>query len=202
MKKLAVIFSCIMSVFVVPKLEAGIVRTTWDIVAVGPPPSVIPGDYESSDAIRAFDEVQQFILDRDISVNISSSGFFDQTTDLTPSLIPAGTPVNSHFLHSDTVGTQQIWFEAIVTFDSYIIGVITNYTELNDSDAVLGSASTEYPTTSLRDPDLGRGEDMIIVFPDRRTITVRFKTDAYVDQIRVITYAPGPGMTRPGHPPD
>jgi hypothetical protein len=166
---------------------AAIVSTTGAVVETDPPESVIHQHYESDTEIRAFDEVQSFTLESDMSANITSQGTYGGTPDLSPGTIPAGTVVSSHFLHLDPRKFNPVVLPGAVTFDADIIGVIVLDDELDSSDGVLGAAGTTYPSNDYRGLELDVNRDVVIIDPDLRTLTVLFEAGENIDQIRVIT---------------
>ena len=78
-----------------------------EITEIPPPPSVQVGDLESNETMFIFLEVEVLILPTDLEVDITVDGFYDDLDDLTPGIIPAGTAVNSWFVHSDVIGIDE-----------------------------------------------------------------------------------------------
>ena len=181
---------------------AAIIGTTGQVVEIAAPASVVPGALESNHQIRAFDELQQFVLPVDVIVNITSPGRYDEPGDLTPGVIATGTDVDSYLLHADKLGLGgNKLLTGSVTFDEAILGVIVLGSALRSSDAVLGAPGTTYPGSMwnpFRGLELRRCQDFVIVEPDLRTIQVHFRVGWAVDQIRVITAAPEPAAPEPG----
>lgn len=144
--------------------------------------------------VRLFDERQDVTLNKPLMVDISTPGTYERTEDLTPFSIPAGTIVDSHFLHADTVGKAKVRLQGSVTFDADIIGVIVTDGSLDKSDR-LGASATRYPEDlELRGLELtGRrhGGDLVTLSADLRTLTFDVTFSSVLDQIRVIT-ANGP----------
>ena len=103
------------------------------------PASVVSGALESSETMHAFNEQQAVTLASAIAVDINSAGTYDSSSDLLPTSpatnIPAGTRVNSHFVHADPVGTDSIITTSTLTFPTDILGVLVRVTRLNASDA-------------------------------------------------------------------
>lgn len=163
-------------------------------VIVPAPSTVMPEQYTSNTEIRVFDEQQ--------GVTLPAGGLFvDQTTDALGSsaVIPAGTVVNSHFIHFDNVGTST-GYRGLgnVTFDGTIIGVITQDSKLFASHSLLGAPGTTYPTSGenygLEQGTGGVGDyplkdwklqDIIWIKGD--TIVLDLQVFNVLDQLRVIT---------------
>jgi uncharacterized repeat protein (TIGR01451 family) len=169
---------------------------TTTIERISPPASVKLDKLTSNRCIRLFDERQDVTVGSGgLKVDISTAGTFDETKDLTPFTIAAGTVVDSHLLHADNVGSATVRLSGSVTFDADIIGVIVLDRSLDDTDS-LGGSATAYPRRlNLRGYELtgppSRGGDAITISADRRTITVNPAFSSVLDQIRVIT-ANGP----------
>jgi hypothetical protein len=174
---------------------ATIIATTPAAVKVTPPPSVMFDQYESNTEIRVFDEQQCVTLLRDVRVDITQPGTYDELSDLTNSgFIPAGTRVSSHFMHVDKVGTLagprpfSITLEGSMTTDTDILGIAVLQRSLDESD-FLGALGTLYPTGDFgRRVELDNAQsDFIIEQPDVRTVVLHAQVAQHADQVRVIT---------------
>jgi hypothetical protein len=175
--------------------NAKIVATSGDAKLIAPPPSVVEGALESSEFIHVFDERQCTTLAADLHVDITQPGMYgpNEPVVLTPGVIPAGTVVSSHFMHSDEVGEQHppTTLEGTITTDADILGVIVTAPNLNASDAPLGAPGTIYPTGLFgrhiefenNRPDDWVGVELI----DPRTVTMHTVVRLHVDQVRVVT---------------
>lgn len=187
---LTVLVSTIVAIPVVSFAE--IVSTSGAVVEITPPPSVRPDQLESDTQIFAFEEQQSVTLASAVSVDITQPGTYDDSSDLTPGTIPAGTTVSSHFLHADAPGPcVDPTLEGTVVFDADIIGIIVTPSNLNSSDH-LGAPGTEYPTWDRRAMELDTQDDFIIEQIDRRTVVIHVQIDApntcrEFDQVRIIT---------------
>ncbi len=81
-----------------------VVTGTTGSAAVAPiPASLTLGAFESDSQARIMFERSRNLPEGQ-EVDIRQPGLVDQTTDLTPGLIPAGTAVRSYILHADSVG--------------------------------------------------------------------------------------------------
>jgi hypothetical protein len=170
-------------------VSAEIVSTTGQITKIAPPPSVRFHQLESNTTMFAFDEQQDVRLASNLKVDISAPGTYDDFSDLTPSTIPAGTVVSSHFVHADRVGrtTAGVTFDGTITTDTEIIGIIVTAPTLSASD-FLGAPGTLYPTgVPARGLNFNQQSDYVIEQVNRRTVTIHVETHGHVDQIRVIT---------------
>jgi hypothetical protein len=88
--------------------SAAITGYTGDIELVDPPSSVQLGAFESSENLRVFTERENVTLATDVAVNVFRSG----------GKIPAGTRVNSYFVHFDPVGGSiSAFFRGTLTFE-------------------------------------------------------------------------------------
>lgn len=207
LKRLAVLtFVLLITLGVVTQSLAGIVGTTGAIVDVtaSPHASVLLGATESETEIRLFTEKGGVTLAAPVNVDVSVPGTYRFSGDspYTPATVPAGTSVDSFFLHFDRVSnTGSTRLTGSATFDCPILGVIALTPQLDASDAALGRVGTLYPTGT----EARRGlelEEEITLSADRKTLTVTLAIqgqaapspeDPTLDQIRVITSCPPTG---------
>jgi hypothetical protein len=189
LKKLGVTFAATMmlAVMLASTAQAEIVSTTGGIVKIPPPPSTLFGALENDTTIWAFDEKQNVTLDRNVSVDISQAGEYDDNDDLTPATIPAGTLVSSHMVHGDNVGSGggPHHITGTVVTDRPIIGINVMNPNLENSD-FLGAPGTIYPTADMRQFNLETA-DLLVWQIDNHTVFIRMRLIAHVDQIRIIT---------------
>ena len=91
---------------------------------IAAPPSVMINALESDTTMFAFDEQQKVTLASGLAVDITSPGTYDDSSDLTPATIPAGTVVNSDFVNADKVGDNMppVVLDGTVTTSSDISG--------------------------------------------------------------------------------
>jgi hypothetical protein len=144
-----------------------------------------------------FVEKTNFVLTSPVHVDISAPGTVNTApAQLTPLDIPAGTLVNSTYLHHDQPGISQNTQQVSISFDTDVLGIITLDSSLVASNGQLGVPTTLYHTTSA-----GQGyelntngcstspgiQDQIILSPNRRTITVCTNVYGAPDDIRVLT---------------
>ncbi len=171
-------------------VPTGIVGTTGEMEVVSPPPSVEFDVYESNTHIRVFEERTAEPLPSDLTVDFSEPGLYDELADLPPGgvVLAAGTPVMSHLLHFDTVGSDERTRTGSVTFDSDVLGVSLEANALDASDSALGAPGTVYPTGMPRRAwEIGGTVGEIDLSADRRTVTVTGIVDQWSDQVRVLT---------------
>jgi uncharacterized repeat protein (TIGR01451 family) len=171
---------------------------TTTVERISPPPSVKLNRLTSNECVRLFDERQDVTLTRSLKVDISAPGTVERKKDLTPFSIPAGTVVDSHFLHADNVGKAKVRLQGSVTFDADIIGVIITDNNLDASDR-LGAVGTRYPNDlkrrGLELPSVRRGGDLVTLSADLRTLTFDVAFPSVLDQIRVITANAPPSIS-------
>jgi hypothetical protein len=195
----------LVAVLLVTQSLAGVIGTTGAVVDVtaSPPASVLLGAYESDSQIRLFSEKGTVSLVTPVAVDISVPGTYRFSADApyTPGIVPAGTVVNSFFLHFDRISTTGFTrLSGSATFDCPIIGVIALTPQLDATDASLGRAGTTYPTGTQPKRGL-EFEEVVTLTADRRTLTVTLEiqqsstspADNTLDQIRVITECPRTG---------
>ncbi|MBS0198023.1 MAG: right-handed parallel beta-helix repeat-containing protein [Planctomycetes bacterium] len=174
-------------------LAAGVDSTGGDALGTIPPAGTVLSGWESNTFIRAFNERLGVSLSASLTVEASDVGTVNQGGQIVATTIPAGTFVNSHLLHLNSVGTASVRRQGTVTFDTTILGVIVTANGLNSTDAMLGSPGVVYPTNVA-----GRGveldapipnDDEFEIMADRRTIRFLGSVSSDVDEVRVITAA-------------
>jgi hypothetical protein len=168
--------------------SATIVSTSGQMTLIAAPPSVLIKDLVSNSTMFAFNEQQCVRTAADIPVDITGPGTYDDVSKLTPGVIPAGTLVSSHYVHSDKVGDDPppIDLEGSITTDADILGIAILKPALDASD-VLGAPGTAYPTgRSYRRLQLGQG-DFVIQQIDNRTVVVHSHVQLHTDDVRVIS---------------
>lgn len=156
---------------------------------ISPPMSLDIGVMDSATTIFAINERQGIALPYDLAVDATGPGFFDSMSALNGGVIAAGTPISSHLIHMDTDLDVHGLIEATFTFDFPILGIIVTRTGLDASDVDLGFATTLYPLSSYRGPELNAA-DRISLNEDGHSIWVMLQQTTEVDEIRVITAAP------------
>ena len=130
---------------------------------------------ESDTEMWVFDEVQGLLLTADLSVNFGGTG----------GVISAGTEINSHFVHKDTLGGT-VTLSGTAIFDGTILGIIASPGNLDSSDSLLGLSGTTYPFgLDRRGTQIGEVGDSITFAGN--TLTLTSATSSRPDQLRVIT---------------
>ena len=166
--------------------EGIIIQVTDGVMEVAPPASVVFNDTESSNII-VFAEQQDLTLSADLEIDASTPGLFDGSVAPVPATIPAGTILNSYFVHFDPIGTTQTEQFGAIVFDEPILGLIITPDNLSTSDAVLGLSGTSYPTGQAA-RGLENVQDIFELSADRRTVTIhRFSSTFPGEQMRIIT---------------
>ena len=181
-----------------PASLAAITATTGNITVVPAPASVAVGAIENNTTIGAFDERQRRVLTQPLNLDITAVGNYDSGKPaLTPGTVPAGTTINSHFLHADIIGAGPITLSGTITFDQPILGIEITDGALDVTDNPLGAPGTTYATgTADRGLDFSLG-DKIALMPGRRDIQISVDVLNIADQIRIVTAGnpTPPGMT-------
>jgi len=164
---------------------------TGDVVVVDPPPAVRLD--ATGDRIWAFPEAAGVVLPADLPVSASEPGTYGAGAAGDP--IPAGTRVDSFFLHNH--GGRG---EGGVSFTGRILGVIFDAPRLYASEGLLGRAGTAYPYMQSGWDDFERGfepnqPDWLTLHPDGYSLSLNMGSGgSWVDQVRVITAA-GEGVS-------
>lgn len=174
--------------------EVGL-QTNRAVVAVEPLASVHPSASESDQTIQIFVERRDFTLDQAVDVDAHAPGDYATMSDRDVTAIPAGTAVDSYYVHYDPIGApDDLRTEGSVTFPHEIIGVAMLATTIEPSNEAIDVASllTEYPSTADGDDDgyqidLDYESDLVTIGPDRKTITLDLVTNHSSDSMRVFT---------------
>jgi hypothetical protein len=177
--------------------SAAIQSLSGAIQQIAPPISVQENAVENNAAAGIFAEQQGAILAAPLAVNISTSGVFDHATKLTPAAIPAGTKVNSYFVHADTNNTELL--SGGIIFDEPVLGIIVGASESQASHSIAGLSSITYPAANTSEAaravlELKIDEERLQVNMATSTVTflvVRdiFFTSNIYDNFRIITAA-------------
>jgi len=148
-----------------------------------------------------FAERTNFALPSSVTADFSEPRTYFQASDLGPTSIPAGTVVNSYYVHVDQTDTfSKQGLTATMTFPEPIIGVILTDARLNASRSVLGVSTTTYPgapTNSAHgyeltgacpsSPRVFTDQDCATLSNDRRTLTLDVTVYDITDDVRVLT---------------
>jgi hypothetical protein len=134
-----------------PAAHAGIQSLLGDIQTASPPPFSVQENAVQNDQYAAvFPEKQGLLLPSPLSVDISSSGVFNEAADLTPFVLPAGTRVNSYFVIADATDGRS--FTGAIAFDEPILGVVIGEATLQASHPVTGLLGiVTYPANGSAD---------------------------------------------------
>lgn len=185
--------------------QAAIVSHSGAVQLIAAPTSVVEGALESDSKAFAFNEKQNHLLTSGLSVDWIAPSFTNAGT------IAAGTRVNSHLIHVDSLDTNTgpnplILSGMSITFDTEILGLI--FSDLNEgaanllgkSDGVLGAAGTTYPANNLQaqagrrfDFGVEAPTDFFTVSGNRLTFNFDVRvSDGFMDQMRIVTAVPEP----------
>ena len=168
------------------------VTLTGQIIVIDPPASVVPGALENKDQMQVFAERTGLVLSDPVTVDFTKSGDYDQEADL-PDLkpvIPAGTVVNSYFIHVDQPGdTGSTRYNATITFPAEVIGVMVTGATLTAGHALLGVPGTTYGASvwELNALCATTGQDCVTLSSDRKTLILKATDWNVADHMRVIT---------------
>ncbi|HEX2045262.1 MAG TPA: Ig-like domain-containing protein [Gaiellaceae bacterium] len=209
-----------------PATAGAAITASMDEVHVGAPPaSVALNQHQHDDdtgnprGAHAFDEEQDHTTTTPISLDIcipgspsfascepnARAGRFDRSTDFPTrgGTIPAGTCIDSHFVHADPTGTGRTVYDGQVRFASRILGVIVSTPRLAASDADPGLApTTTYGAEPTRGLEFGPTGQLDWVSIEADATRLVFHLDVnqpggdLLDQIRVITI--GDAQSCPG----
>lgn len=171
---------------ITPNSFAYIDSTTADVTLVtggAIPSDVTPGANEDNTQALAFEEKQLVELDADLAVDHdgTTGGPYLGTDVANTGIIPAGTIVNSHFIHWDPEDATGTTITGSATFVGKIIGVQINTASIVDTNGNLGLGSVTYATNQIG------AADEFTISVDGKTIDIDFYATSGADNIRVIT---------------
>ena len=137
---------------------ASVIATGGNVVLVSPPP-VVAKDVDSSDTeIHMFTERTSFTIPETLPVDVTPGDNFPtswHTGDpLSPSVLAAGTPIDSYFMISNPYGdsSPSDIFNATVSFSTPILGLIITGSTLRTTDSIVGAPERITSSTSpIRD---------------------------------------------------
>jgi hypothetical protein len=159
-----------------------------------PPASVLPGKLTSNTYIFMFLEKQNVTLTSPLSVDITAPGVtYTKRGQITSGLtIPAGTMVNSYYLHTNPAsGSLTFTGEAIgFSTDEIVIGVMISSPTLASGVPVVGESQTTYNGAGAQNGLhlAPLGEDSIEISTDQHTVTLtEVLKSTSITEIRLIT---------------
>jgi hypothetical protein len=185
-------------------VTVGIAGVTGDVEVIQtPPPSVERQAYQSSTAIRVFEE-REVPSPGPLPINALAAGVYHAYADFVDvTVAPPPGGIRSYLIHLDPVGTDLVRLQGSVTFAEPIVGVIGRSLTMDQTDDTLGVPGMVYPANRFnRELEFQtRGNyDYFQIQSDGRTIFLRVECTTDVDQIRVLTSVPEPGTLACGAP--
>lgn len=157
-----------------------------------PPASVLSGALYSNSYIFMFLEKQHVTLANPLAVDITTPGTYTMNTQLINGQIPAGTVVNSYFLHANPINSKVEFLNQVITFspDELVIGIMAA-----SATMAAGVPTVGIPTTTYNGAPAGnalklapQGKDMIEISADQHTITFSEQLKRTVlTEFRIIT---------------
>jgi len=164
--------------------SATIVTGSSNIEFYSTPTNVTKGSLESDSKIAVITEQKNYKLTSNLTVNATTSGLYNESDDLSNSLISTGTLVDSYFVHIDKIGASndKIQYNGFLTFDSIILGVILEPSDLADSLTTLSLESLLYDNMTFT-LDI----DEFTLSPDLKSISFSSDIGTGADNIRIIT---------------
>ena len=166
-----------------------------------PPTDIRVGREVDDNIVIVFNEEHPVVLTSTLKVDADRPGIFVSSDPAAAIEVGPGQSVyvNSHYIHYDSRGLGLDGIIGCVTFDTPIAGVIATSAKLRDTDTFAVGNQTDYPGDfSFRgifqciDPDAGF--DFIRIGPSLLDLQFGLFTTFDVDQLRVLTYAFGPGQ--------
>jgi len=150
----------------------------------------------SDNMVFFFQEAEALVLQQDLPLDITRPGVYGEDPDNAanfgvhssegvPGVVPAGSIINSYYLHYDSL-TSGPTNDGSITFDEFqeILGIIVETDTLKATDFIGGLGS-------LQGPRLAPGEsspDILTLGDDGHTISFNLLNGgSNVDQIRIVT---------------
>lgn len=169
---------------------ARLTGTSGDVQVLNQAPADVSPEALTSDTQAfVFTERQCETLTANLPVDVLNPTGTYRDTATQPGVIPAGTRVDSYYVHFDqpgTAGTESV--TGTLTFDQPVLGIIFLTPTLNATDAAVGAPGTTYPTganTAFRGYE--GPSDTVQVSADRLTVTFTATVGAFQDELRIIT---------------
>ncbi len=180
---------------------AAVIDTTGSVSLIAPPASSVEGALESNVQIFLFAEQADVTLGAALGIDVDTPGTYDNSNipSLGGSQVPAGTRVDSYFLHYDAASGNPT-SAGSVSFDTDILGVVVYAATLEASDGSLGAPGTTYiPAGTDANRGLDFGPDAFTLSADLRTLSLSIRENSNrVDQVRVVVASPGALAPEPG----
>ncbi len=154
-----------------------------NVLYAGPPHSLVVGSCQNAKPI-IFIEKSNFVLPSAVSVDVGGSS------------IPGGTAVDCYTLHYDPPNNSGSVYSDSVSFNTRILGVITNTSNLNNTDVMFGASGTSYDKSCI-----SRGyesTDSASVSADGMTFLFTNLVEGYEDECRIFTLPGGLGPSSYG----
>jgi hypothetical protein len=185
-----------------PAAHASVLGSCGTVSVTAPPPSIVKGADASDNHIHAFAEQANLSLPSALGVDITPPAsfptLFDTAASLTPGNIPAGTAVDSFYVHTDTVNSAAVSFSATLTFSTDIVGLIVLDANLNASDGIVGLPTVTYFQSKARGLEVLPHDDRVTML-SARSIQLNLFANTVTDDIRVITAAAGAAAPGSGY---
>ena len=185
-------------------VSADIVSSTGgQVLPVEPPPAdITDGASARDDTAILFVETDETPLTGGVLLDITQPGTVAPTGgdqyasgSLSPAVVPAGTVVASHYIHTDAL-VEGTAFAGSVTFSCEIAGLIVRRASMLGSDDELARPGVAYD--SVRQIGV---PDSVTLSADLRTVSFSFQTFDGTDQIRIVTLGTQPCSSADLAPP-
>ncbi|WP_428386888.1 hypothetical protein [Mucisphaera sp.] len=154
-------------------IDSGTAGPGDTFLQISPPTNVGNNNQNTNDTLFAFDEKQKQVLTSGLTLDLPAA--------TSPTVLPAGTIISSHYVFVDPSGSRNN-VVGTVTFDNPILGII--FEDINlDASNFLGAIGTTYASPSL----LGLEGGDLVAISGTNTVSIDFTAGSPGDYIRVIT---------------
>ena len=179
--------------------HATLVGTSYQVGEIhAPPATVLPGQFTNNNFIILFQECDGLVLLKPLAMAATTQNVtYTSKAQLTPSLVPAGTKINSWYAHADITNAKVKFPTQFISFsqEEVILGLIVQTATIERSSPIVGATTTKYDTSQ---PSIGlhfapTGKDTIGMVPFSTTSpanTVNMSeivTNAAPTDFRIIT---------------
>jgi hypothetical protein len=133
--------------------HATLVGTSYQVGDIlNPPPSVLPGQFTNNTFIIMFEERKGLVLGKPLALDATTQNItYTSKTQLTPSLVPAGTKINSWYAHADITNAKVKFPTQFISFsqEEVILGLIVQTATIEQTSPIVGAPTTQYDTNQL-----------------------------------------------------
>jgi len=133
--------------------HATLVGTSYQVGDIPKPPAtVLPGQFTNNNFIILFQEQNGLILAKPLPLDASTPNVtYTSKTQLNGTLVPAGTKINSWYVHADITDAKVKFPTQFISFsqEEVILGIIVQTATIEETSPIVGAPTTKYDTNQL-----------------------------------------------------